>query len=369
MSQKQLTLNYNHMKKLFLVAIFALLSAAYVSAQMGVNPLNLNWTPVRQEGIRADPDVFLQGIFIELGIEQYGSCGTVYYYPPAGYHNYIYFHNGMGFVADYDLNGWAVGTPPYSGDYILPGYPYEGWQAEFNYGANEYTFKNCGAAGQWDVPQTSLTNTSSGPTNSALWVGTATGGEQSLQIEQNFHFKDFDSKFFIDVTLTNVGPDPLVNVEYARGIDPDQEADIGGTIIGTYGYKTSNWVISQPSGSSNRAEVIAVGMDFGVPITLRLEHPNARAHVVPSSLVISNPDEPLDFTNAPTNANPYVRDVGIAVAVRFPLLNPGQSETFTVTYLLSTTEVVTYVPISNWALALMIGLIVIFTVIRFRRMN
>jgi len=353
------------MKKLSLLVLSLLLAVAYSFAQAPqAHPKNLNWIPGEpQTGGRA-ASVFLKGDYIELGIDVYGSCGTLVP-PPAGYHNYATY-SGLGFVADHNLDGWANGSPkPYSGDYFLPGYPWEAWLCEYTYLGSEYTFVNCGADYIEDVPQTSLTNTSAGSENSAVWIGTATGGGQFLEVEQTFHFMNSDGKFYIDVTLTNTGRSPLQDVEYARAVDPDQEVDLGGDFV------TINYVSSQPSGPNTLAEVIGYGPDFGVPMALQLDHPNAKAHVVPDELAIYSPNEPLDQTFAPTQAAPYVNDVGVAVAVRFPLLNPGESETFTVVYLLNQEDVPppVDVPISNWALALMIGLIVIFTIIRFKRMN
>ncbi len=349
------------MKKILLVCAFMCLAVMSNFAQSPqANPLNLSWDPgnVQTTGVRADPDVFLQGNFVEIGIAAGGSCGS-FATVPAGYHGF----GGLGFVADYDQNGWAVGTPPQSGDYFLPGYPWEGWLLEFNDVAGaEHTFINCDATGQFGVPQTSLDITSAGTTNSALWTGTATAGGGSVMVEQNFYFDDTDAKFFIEVTLTNTGASALTSVEYARAVDPDQEVNIGGDFI------TENWVEHQPDGSNNLAKVIGNGPDFGVPMALQITHPNAKAHVCPGSLDISTPDTPLDFTFAPDVNNKYINDVGVAVAVRFPVLAPGASETFTVIYLLNPREVGT-VPISNWAIVLMVGLIVVFTLIRFRRIN
>lgn len=351
------------MKKLTLILLFLGLGVTYIFAQTPQpNPLNLNWTPGttgNPNGSRVDPDLFLQGNFVEIGIAPGGSCGT-FVSPPSGYHGF----SGLGFVADYDQNGWAVGTPPQSGDYFLPGFPWEGWLLEFNdpTGA-EYTFINSDASGYFGVPQTSMTNTSSGTTNSALWTGTAVAGGQSILVEQNFYFDDNDAKFFIEVTLTNVGPAAVTSLEYARAVDADQEVNIGGDFI------TENWVSHQPHDTETLAKVISNGPDFGVPMALQINHPNAKAHVVPNSLSISTPDEPLDNTFDPDFDNKYVFDVGVAVAVRFPELAPGASETFTVVYLLNPGEVNTNIPLSNWALALMVGLVVVFTIIRFRRMN
>jgi len=326
-------------------------------------PANEDWVPIPPSGQRA-PEVYLQGNFVEIGIAEAGSCGTINTPAPGGYHNYYF---GLGFVADYQKDGWAVGAPPYSGDYFLPGSPYEGWLVEFTYQSVEYTFHNAEAVGYYDVPQASLVNTSSGSNNSAVWTGTATAAGQSLQVVQNFHFDDNDAKFMIDVTLTNVGPDPIFDVEYARAVDPDQEVDLPGG-----DFTTSNYVGSQPSSPNYLAQVVGNGILYSVPMALHMNHPNAKAHVNLGGLAIYSPNEPLDFTNAPAQAAPYVNDVGVSVATRIPVLNPGQSVTIPVAYVLNEEEIInppSLVPVSNWALALMIGLIVIFTIIRFRRMN
>jgi hypothetical protein len=351
------------MKRVSLLSIALLFAVAFSFAQgQQGDPQNLNYVWGGGNGSRVlDPDLFLQGDFIDLGIEASGSSGTLID-PPGGYHFYPDNPGGLGFVADHNLDGFGSGVPPYSGDYFLPGYPWEGWLVEFTYQGNEATFKNCGALGLYQVPQTSLVDNSAGTTNAATWIGTATGLGQSLQVQQYFHFLDSDGKFFIDVTLTNTGTEPLESVEYSRAVDPDQEQNITGD------FTTSNYVSSQPSGSNTLAEVRSFGLVYGIPMALQLDHPNAKAHVVPSGLEIFSPDEPLDATFAPTSGAPYVGDVGVAVAVRFPVLNPGQSVNFTVVYLLNEREV-SEVPLSNWALALMIGLIVVFTVIRFRKMN
>lgn len=347
--------------------LFAFLMLAFVTTygQDGFFvPANEDWVPIDQPtGIRADPDVYLQGNFVEIGITAAGSCGTVYSFAPGGYHNY---YSGLGFVADYQKDGWAVGTPPYSGDYFLPGSPYEGWLVEFTYLGTEYTFQNAEAVGYNMVPQTSLVNTSAGTTHSAVWTGTATAEGQSLRVVQNFHFEDNDAKFMIDVTLTNVGPEPLYDVEYARAVDPDQEVDLGGD------FTTSNYVGHQPDGSNNLAQAVGIGITYEVPMALQMIHPNAKAHVNLGGLGLDSPNTTLDFTNAPTIGAPYVEDVGVSVATRIAVLNPGQSVSIPVAYVLNEEEVINppgLVPVSNWALALMIGLIVIFTIVRFRKMN
>jgi hypothetical protein len=357
------------MKRLLLAFSLSVLTVSGIFAQSGVT--NENWVPpAQQTGIRANGPVYLQGDFVEIGIHPLGSCGTNTSDIPAGYHSFYSW--GLGFVADFNLDGWTTGTPPRSGDYFLPGTPFEGWLLEFTYLDVDYSFGNDGASGTYpsyygypQVPQTSLLNTSAGTENSAVWTGTATGGGQSILVTQRFHFKDSDAKFIIDVTLTNTGTQALQDVEYARAVDPDQEIDWGGP------FTTSNYVSHQPDGSSNIALAVGMGTIYNIPLGLMMVHPNAKAHVIPANrLEITSTNEPLDFTNAPAKATPFVMDCGLAVATRIPVLNPGQSVSFPVAYVLNEDEIInppSLVPMANWALALLIGLIALFTIIRFRR--
>lgn len=351
------------MKRLTLFFAFILLATASLLAQAPQpNPKNLNWTPIGQGGVRADPDLFLQGNFVEIGIAPGGSCGS-YAAIPGGYHA---FYSRLGFVADFQLDGWAVGTPPQSGDYFMPGYPWEGWLLQFTFQGSDYNFVNCDATGDYGIAQTSLTNTSAGANNSAVWIGTAFGGGQSIEVTQNFHFTDNDAKFMIDVTLKNVGSQPVENVEYARVVDPDQEVDLGGD------FTTSNFVKHQPESGNNLAMAVGNGLNWGIPCGLLMYHSTAKASVNPSTLDYRNPNDILDFTNAPTEGAPYIADVGLGVACRIPVLNPGQSVTIPVAYVLNENEIINppaRTPVSNWAIAIMVGLIVVFTIVRFRRMN
>jgi len=87
-------------------------------------------------------NVFLQGAYVEVGVAPNGAFGTTKP-TPAGYHprlagtTFTFWDplaasattsgNFLGFVADYGADGWTVGTPPYFGDFFLPGDPQEGW--------------------------------------------------------------------------------------------------------------------------------------------------------------------------------------------------------------------------------------------------
>lgn len=357
------------MKKFMIAAAVLLVAVHLVTAQTPQGSAeNLNWRePTSQRGPYL-PDVFLQGTYVEVGIADVGSYGTTSP-PPAGYHPREF---GLGFVADYEQNGWdnssAPGVPNFSGDYFLPGSPWEAFLVEYTYGGSEYTWVNNGANGIIDLIPSSLTNTSAGTVQSAMWTGTASAAGQSLLVEQLTYFPVNAALFYIEVTLTNTGTETLTDVEYARHVDPDQEQNITGD------FTTSNYV-SHPTGVDGFAEVVAIGLVHQIPMSLRLYHPDAKASVNTSGLSIGTPDEVLDTPFTPTQGTPYIDDVGVGVAVRFASLAPGASETFVVAYVLNQDEIddpteppPPSVPVSNWALYLGILLMITFVVIRFRRM-
>lgn len=62
------------------------------------------------------PNCFLKGLYVEVGINTCGAFGSSVA-PPAGYHP---TEGGLGFVADWESDGWATGTPIYCGDYFVP---------------------------------------------------------------------------------------------------------------------------------------------------------------------------------------------------------------------------------------------------------
>lgn len=317
------------------------------------------------------PDIFLRGNFIEIGLSDagnYGASGA----PPAAF-AWPYgqdpddwtssFNAGytLGFVADFERNGWdtsstggfdpagpldASNVPNNSGDYFLPGDPWEGFLVEYTIDGTEYTWRNCGACGEYDVTPVSLADTSSGDTRSALWVGLADSNSSprtgtpppdgaSLEVRQQTFFDVDDAQFFIAVTLLNNGTESLSDVEYARHFDPDNEQNWTGS------YATVNYV-TEGFGSENDfdlAEVVALGRVWDTPLALRLFHPDAVAHVNASGLKINSPDTILDSPNQPTEASPLDADVGIGVAVRFASLAPGESETFIVSYVLNIEDI------------------------------
>lgn len=68
-------------------------------------------------------DIFLKGNYVEVGIHKVASYGTQYNAPSSS----EYSSRRLGFIADFDKNGWDTSSPGFAGDYFVPGAPVEGW--------------------------------------------------------------------------------------------------------------------------------------------------------------------------------------------------------------------------------------------------
>ena len=116
-------------------------------------------------------NVFLKGEFVEVGINTCGAYGSPTA-PPAGYHP---TEGGLGFVADWESDGWTEGTPDYCGDYFVPGSPVEGWQIQIGDDWWTNTDQGCGGA---EIPGDVTDYTFAAGIYTGVWSGniTAAGG-------------------------------------------------------------------------------------------------------------------------------------------------------------------------------------------------
>ncbi len=292
--------------------------------------------------VSVSAEVFLKGNYIEVGIHNAGSFGTAGT-QPAGFHGNV--GGRLGFVSDYGKDGWAVGSPPFAGGYFLPGAPEEGWAVEWTSpSGSELNFGNFGATGYVRVPVTSLVNTSSGSTQSAVWEGTATSGSEALRVTQNVNFDVDDLFFVINVNLTNTGTSTLHSVEYMRNVDPDQEQPWTGN------FATRNWVefqppraasgfrsslTARPASNTDKALALAEGTTHGFTLGLGTIDPRA---VVAASHGFANrdPDSILNVPRQPYYNGPgSYQDSAIVLAYDLGDLAPGQSVSFDYVYILA----------------------------------
>src|ERR1035437_2101485 len=119
-----------------LLLIFVVLCGVTVNAQM------------------VGDNIYLPGQYVEVGIAPNGSLGSTRNVP-SGYYPYspsfsIYdpalaayatVANPMMMVYDAGHDGWTVGSPPFFGDYSMPGTPYEGWGIQINGSHSEAHFE------------------------------------------------------------------------------------------------------------------------------------------------------------------------------------------------------------------------------------
>jgi len=281
------------------------------NGQLAWSGTNEDFLPIKPTDTVAG-EVFLQGQFIEIGINQYGGLGSEGV-APVGYHNL--FYPNLAAVTDPGQDGWNVGEPAQSGDYALPGCPEIGWGLEWNKSGMSYNFNNFPLCSGDRAIWGKVVETSSGDTLSAKWEGIADG---QLKVVKNFHFRQgAPAGVWVEVTLENVGKSPLDSLEYLVSLDPDQELDLTGN------FTTQNAVVYQPGGGENRAWVTAKGLVYG--ITVGLYTLDARAKVSVEGFANRDPDEILDSPEL----GPKIEDGAIALAYRFGTLTPGQSANFT----------------------------------------
>ena len=271
----------------------------------------------------ASGHVALQGTYIEVGVNKDGYFGIPQAELPAGYHWHSDAGRGLGFVADYRKTGW-VGQ--YGGDYFTPGNPYEGFYVGWTTGSTVVKGNYGASSPVVQIPSTSLVNTSSGSTHSAVWTGVATNGSDQLKVVQTYSFKTGDLFFTANVQLINTGTTTLNSVKFVRQVDPDNdESWPGGS------YTTANLVVSQPPNASNQALVTATGTKV-TDMTLGLGAIDARAKVSAQATRGSPDSILLSPVSSVTN------DVDIGLAFNVGTLAPGQSASFDYAYILSASD-------------------------------
>ncbi len=287
--------------------------------------------PHPAQAVTSGGHVFLKGTYIQVGIHSNGYFGAPRATIPAGYINDVHTTNGLGFVADYQRDGWANGTPAFGGDYFTPGVPYEGFGVKWG----STTFSNAGSdVPVSQIPMQSLTETTSGDTQSAVWVGEVTSGSDKLKVIQTVSFKTGDLFFTMNIQLINTGATTLSNVKYQRGVDPDNDVTWPGG-----SYTTTNVVVHQPGvgGNVDKALVTATGTGY-TDMTLGLGAIDSRAKVTAQTAGFAiNPDEVL---NTPVSG-PVVADKAIGLAFNLGNLAPGQSASFDLAYILSASDLTT----------------------------
>ncbi|MBS7528124.1 InlB B-repeat-containing protein, partial [Fusibacter paucivorans] len=270
-------------------------------------------------------EVFLGGDYIEIGIRADGAFGTVGA-APSGFHRTIinddfmgeYTRSNIGLAVDKD--GFDVGNPPTTGDFFLPGNPYEGFIIGYYTGGDSTSgtkklLKNYNASSPSKDITAVTTDMSSGDVLSAKTEGT----RDAIKLTQTLTLKKADKYYLIDVTIENISSSTIYDVRYARSFDPDQDKDINGT------YSTKNEVKDNPD-VGDKALVVATGPVSGESFFYMSKDSRARAAITAFSVY-----DVYDLTMYNADGSSLIKTVNndVWIAITFDLgdLAPGESTT------------------------------------------
>ncbi len=188
-------------------------------------------------------NLFLQGKYLEVGLQHSGAMGSSVN-PPSSYHP----HNSgvtlcgastpLASVFDWGRDGWTTGTPPYMGDYTVPGTPWEEWSMQSAGTIYRFNSLSCTSAGAWSGY--AVTPSALGPwvstigsKASAFWTGTVGTGSTALSVRKEHRVDTFGTALVVTVVIKNPNSTPVNDVYYMRACDPDNNQSWSGGSFST----------------------------------------------------------------------------------------------------------------------------------------
>lgn len=308
----------------------------------------------QSKGQMIGADVYMQGNFVEIGVNTIGCYGTGAD-APASYHPRTGFGNTLGFVADPDKDGWGVGVPNYCGDYFVPGFPQEGWDIQVGdkWGT---AWLSGGFTGGITGANTSYTATAT--RIEAVWQGAFEG----LAITQSTILKKDKLFFLIKVTLKNTTAADIKDIYYDRTLDPDNASTMGGLpgVVTSPGATTVNVIEFKVPNIGNKSLVSAVStltvkkpedptkiVDYPVYLGIGSKDCRAKPYILSGTLTPTNTDSPgrlhredntlpADYLFGLGETN--TADAATGLTFTIPLLKPGEVTTFSMAYVLSAAD-------------------------------
>ncbi len=296
-------------------------------------------------------NVFLQGNYIEVGVNITGAYGTSES-APSGYHvrpGSSQLQNtctsscppvgtALGFVADPDKDGWTVGTPGYYGDYFLPGDPQEGWSLEVNgLQSNSWnTNGQCGSSSLFTgtLSGSNISYSSTGSQRSTTWQGV---NGDNISIKQTTYLDTANVFFTVKVTLKNNSGSTKNNIYYMRTVDPDNDQQLPGG-----GFVTINKVEYQLPNLINATLVSATGTAYSGAY-LGLGTLDCRAKCFYINTATLKPTVSCDslYNQTTTTVNysgTQTNDAGIGLVFSLGNIAAGDSVTFSYAYVLKASD-------------------------------
>ena len=217
-------------------------------------------TPGARSATSSAGDVFLGGNFIEVGISKSGSFGTSMAAPEEFHsHALSQYNYALGLIADGD--GWDVGNEPTSGDFFLPGSPYEGYIFKYTMNGKDYTYNIAERSSYtWDDKYLTAptvvdqSDVEKGKLKALFTVVT----KENVKLEMTIEFGEDDIYYSTLVNVTNLSSNEITNVSFTRDLDPDNDKDLNNT-FDTYNKVVCNPNPNQEGSDSNYAMVVSAG--------------------------------------------------------------------------------------------------------------
>lgn len=266
-------------------------------------------------------DCFLKGEFVEVGINTCGAYGSPVL-PPAGYHP---TEGGLGFVADWESDGWDAGTPDYCGDYFVPGSPVEGWQIQIGPTVWTNTDQGCGGAA---IPGDVTDYTYAAGIYTGTWVGNITTGSTDLEITQITTLPEDKLYFVTRILLCNNGDEALNDVYYKRNVDPDNDQPWSGE------FTTDNIIVYQPP-TDEQALVTSEGLTYGCFLGIGARDENSRVSYGNFGTADGDPQDVYEATGGYFGAGSSVGDIANSIAFYIETINPGECKCVAFAYILN----------------------------------
>ena len=264
-------------------------------------------------------NVFLKGNFVEVGANTCGAYGTPAA-PPAGYHP---TETGLGFVADWESDGWDTGTPDYCGDYFVPGSPVEGWQLQIGSDTWANTDQSCFTS---DVPGDVTDYSYAGGIYTGVWEGSI--ASENLSITQITTLPEDKLYFVTRILLCNDGATPIEDVYYMRNVDPDNDQPWSGD------FTTENVIVYQPP-ADDQALVTSEGLTFGCFLGIGARDTNARVSYGNFATTAGTPEDVWFATGGYSGSGTSTADEANSISFYVPIINPGECKCVAFAYILN----------------------------------
>lgn len=265
-------------------------------------------------------NVFLQGLYVEVGINQCGAFGSGAA-APAGYHPTEFI--GLGFVADWESDGWETGSPDYCGDYFVPGSPVEGWQLQIGSDTWANTDQGCFPD---DIPGDVTDYSYASGIYTGVWEGSI--ASEDLSITQITTLPEDKLYFVTRILLCNDGDTPIEDVYYMRNLDPDNDQPWSGD------FTTYNEIVYQPP-TDPQALVTSEGLTYGCFLGLGARDENARVAYGNFATTAGTPEDVWNATGGYSGDGDNTADEANSISFYVPIINPGECKCVAFAYILN----------------------------------